>query len=170
MGKRDSVAVYQYDIINNEREPNFSTGGRVMKILLTIDGSDYSLRAAEYAANLMQYIPGSKATLLYVDTLLTLIKTRGGVLPPDFEKVMDVNAGKVLEEAEKIFSERKLGYEVKVLEGYDVATSIANYAKEFHFDQIIMGTRGLGSIKGVLLGSVSHKVLQIAPCVVTVVK
>ena len=141
-----------------------------MKILLTIDGSDYSLRAAEYTANLMQYIPDSSVTLLYVDTLLTLIKTRGGVLPPDFEKALDINAGKALEEAGDIFSEKKLDYDIKILEGYDVATSIANYAKECHFDQIIMGTRGLGGIKGILLGSVSHKVLQIAPCIVTVVK
>ncbi|NLK00776.1 MAG: universal stress protein [Clostridia bacterium] len=141
-----------------------------MKILLTIDGSEYSIRASEYAAKLTKYIPNSKVTLLYVDTLLTLIKTRGGVLPPDFERALDVNAEDALEKAKKIFIEKDLPFDVKVLEGYDVATTIANCAKEFNYDQIIMGTRGLGSIKGILLGSVSHKVLQIAPCAVTVVK
>jgi nucleotide-binding universal stress UspA family protein len=142
----------------------------MMKILLTIDGSDNSLRAAEYTANLMEHMPGSRVTLLYVDTLITLIKTRGGVLPPDFETMIDAGVENALDEAEELFSKKNLPYNIQVLEGYDVAETICRFAKEYNYNQIVMGTRGLGSIKGVLLGSVSHKVLHIAPCPVTIVK
>jgi len=141
-----------------------------VKILLAIDGSENSLRAAEYAANLMVHIPGSRITLVYVDTLATVIKTRGGALPRDYEDVVNQEAKRTLERAEKIFSDKQIPYNAKVLEGYDVAETICDYAKECNYDQIIMGTRGLGSIKGIILGSVSHKVIQIAPCPVIFVK
>ena len=41
---------------------------------------------------------------------------------------------------------------------------IAGYAKANAIDLIVMGRRGLGAIGGLLLGSVSHKVTQLAPC------
>ena len=141
-----------------------------MKILLALDGSENSFRAAEYAASIMQYFPGSRLTIAFVDTLAIQIKMKGGVLPADFEDMVDQGLKTSLERAEKIFAERQLPYNIKVLEGYDVAETICDYAAEYNYEQIIMGTRGLGNIKGIVLGSVSHKVIQIAPCPVTFVK
>ena len=50
------------------------------------------------------------------------------------------------------------------LEIGDPAGVIAEYAKANAVDLIVMGRRGLGAIGGLLLGSVSHKVTQLAPC------
>ena len=50
------------------------------------------------------------------------------------------------------------------------AEEIAAYARKNNVDMIIMGTRGLSAIKEVFLGSVSHKVLQLASCPVVLVK
>ena len=50
------------------------------------------------------------------------------------------------------------------LEVGDPASAIAEYAKANAVDLIVMGRRGLGAIGGLLLGSVSHKVTQLAPC------
>ena len=57
----------------------------------------------------------------------------------------------------------------------DVAQTIARYARELHCDQVIMGTRGLGSggvaaISGLLLGSIATKVLHLVEVPVTLVK
>jgi nucleotide-binding universal stress UspA family protein len=52
----------------------------------------------------------------------------------------------------------------------DSAAAILAVADEEKSDFIVMGTRGLGSIKGLLLGSVSHKVVQLAHCSVITVK
>jgi len=48
--------------------------------------------------------------------------------------------------------------------------AIADFARETGADQIVMGTRGLGAVKGLLLGSVAIRVAQLASCPVTLVK
>jgi nucleotide-binding universal stress UspA family protein len=56
---------------------------------------------------------------------------------------------------------------------YRVGTAgetIADFARETGADHIVMGTRGLGAVKGLLLGSVAIRVAQLAPCPVTLVK
>jgi len=48
--------------------------------------------------------------------------------------------------------------------------TIANYAKEKQCDRIVMGTRGLGAVGGLLLGSVARKVIHLADVPITLVK
>jgi nucleotide-binding universal stress UspA family protein len=38
------------------------------------------------------------------------------------------------------------------------------------FDLVVMGRRGLGGIKGLLMGSLSHKISSMADCTVVTVK
>ncbi len=52
---------------------------------------------------------------------------------------------------------------IRVADG-DPAEVIVDTASREKADLIVMGTRGLGRLKGLLLGSVSHKVVQHAPC------
>jgi len=46
----------------------------------------------------------------------------------------------------------------------DAASKIVQHANDEHADLIVMGPRGLGEIKGMLLGSVTNKVTQLAKC------
>jgi nucleotide-binding universal stress UspA family protein len=57
-----------------------------------------------------------------------------------------------------------------VLEDGDPAETIVRVAHEHHADMIVMGSRGLGGAKGLLMGSVSHKVGQLAECTCVTVK
>ena len=52
---------------------------------------------------------------------------------------------------------------------HTAADDIAELADELDADAIVCGSRGLGAIKGVLLGSVTQRLLHIAPCPVFVV-
>ena len=54
--------------------------------------------------------------------------------------------------------------------GGDPADAILKTAKKEKADMIVLGTRGLGEIKGLFLGSVSHKVSAHADCAVLTVK
>jgi nucleotide-binding universal stress UspA family protein len=56
------------------------------------------------------------------------------------------------------------------LTGGDAADAILDAAKKEKADLIVLGTRGLGEIKGLFLGSVSHKVSAHANCAVMTVK
>ena len=56
----------------------------------------------------------------------------------------------------------------ELLEGPE-AEAILKAAEDLHADLILMGTRGFGAVKGLLIGSVSRKVIHYASCPVMVV-
>ena len=49
------------------------------------------------------------------------------------------------------------------------ATEIGKQAEDMKADAVIMGRRGIGTLKGLLVGSVSSKVMQLVPCTCIVV-
>jgi nucleotide-binding universal stress UspA family protein len=51
-----------------------------------------------------------------------------------------------------------------LIEDGDPANTILRRAKDRHVDMIFLGSRGLGDAKGLLMGSVSHKVAHLAEC------
>ena len=59
--------------------------------------------------------------------------------------------------------------ETEVLDGDAVAEILASIERH-GVDTVVLGSRGLSDVKGLLLGSVSHKVCQLAPCRCVTVK
>jgi nucleotide-binding universal stress UspA family protein len=57
-----------------------------------------------------------------------------------------------------------------VIEDGDPTEQILRYAEKEAANLIVMGSRGLGDLKGLLMGSVSHKVSQMSPCSCITVK
>jgi len=57
-----------------------------------------------------------------------------------------------------------------LLEDGDPVDRILDCARREAADLIVVGTRGLSDIKGILMGSVSHKVIQLSPCTCISVK
>jgi len=51
-----------------------------------------------------------------------------------------------------------------------IAATIDRVAREEHVEHIIMGTRGLGGVRGLLLGSIATQLLHLADAPVTLVK
>lgn len=83
-----------------------------------------------------------------------------------YEKIGEL----ILEAAEQ--TARKAG--VKLIEREvgdgEPAQEILDCAERAGANLIVMGSRGLGEIKGLLMGSVSHKVAQLSPCTCVTVK
>jgi nucleotide-binding universal stress UspA family protein len=79
------------------------------------------------------------------------------------------SADRVLQEALHVIGEIPGELKTDVLEG-PVAEAILAAANVQNSDLIIMGSRGLGMLAGILLGSQSQKVLQHASCPVLIVR
>ena len=132
------------------------------RILVTSDGSAASNRAVGLAANMAVKHDAS----LY---LLNVIREMQ--LPPELKKmarvenigearqdVLDFVAEKILGDAERRAKSKGAKQVRKATSHGDPATAIARYAQRNKIDLIVMGTRGLGKVKGMLMGSVSRKV------------
>lgn len=52
----------------------------------------------------------------------------------------------------------------------DIAETVVNYVREHRIDEVVIGTRGLGSIGSLLLGSLATKIIHLAPVPVTLIK
>jgi nucleotide-binding universal stress UspA family protein len=77
---------------------------------------------------------------------------------------------RLLKNAQSVAREKGVrSLEVMLCEG-NPAEAILDTAKKVDADLIVVGTRGLSGLKELLLGSVSHKVIQLSPCPCLVVK
>jgi nucleotide-binding universal stress UspA family protein len=78
-------------------------------------------------------------------------------------------SAKILDKCKQIAEKSNVKIETVVGEG-DAASNIVGYAQKGDFDTIILGRRGLGRFKEMVLGSISNKVLHHAKCSVMIVK
>jgi nucleotide-binding universal stress UspA family protein len=134
-------------------------------ILLAYDGSDYSNKALVYASSLAEQY-GAELWLIHA-----FPHTSDLLGYEDFEKLFAKrkSAGQaVLDEALQKLDKSKLKVRAELLEGPE-AESILKAAESSEADLIVMGTRGFGAVKGMLVGSVSRKVIHLARCPVMVV-
>ena len=90
------------------------------------------------------------------------------VLPPS--DLLQAVGNQILDRAEETAKEGGVKKVTKVLLSGDAADAILDCAKREKANLIVLGTRGFGEIKGLLLGSVSHKVTSHAPCACLTVK
>ncbi len=139
----------------------------LQKILVAVDGSEFSKKALEFACELAEKFEGS-LNILHVPqgSVADRVMVLGGasiMIHAESEQIEE--AGRTLIEAANKFAAKKLPGKVTTeLRGGDPAAEIVASAKENGADCIVMGTRGLGDLGSLLLGSVSHKVSHSAPC------
>lgn len=141
-------------------------------VLVATDGSEGANRAVDYAAHLAKS-RGAELLIAYVI---------GGYGVPDklfrqFTRAQQVWLQEQLEsDAKHILTSARerahnIGVSVIFLESQsgDVAQSIIEIAREKNAEAIVIGKRGVGRIAGLLLGSVSQKIVSLSPIPVTVI-
>ncbi len=135
------------------------------KVLVPIDGSDNSARALAYALKRVMTDKGLRICLLNVQPPLppSLFVTRAMIAEHHESKSKEA-----LARARRVLMKRRLGADITVRIG-EPAETIVSFARSKHCREIVMGTRGLGGLKGLLLGSVTTKVIHLARVPVTVV-
>jgi nucleotide-binding universal stress UspA family protein len=143
------------------------------KLLLASDGSDNAVRAAEFAAELAAAASIIKITVMVVNDMLEQMKyyspLRSPVVLEEVEVFFKEKTQEALDKTLEVFEKRGIKAEGVIKVG-NPAQEVVDYAREGKFSQIVIGSRGMGSLKGIVLGSVSSKVIHLADCPVTVVK
>lgn len=124
------------------------------KYLLATDGSENSIRAAEYLLK-------TAGTHKQVEIHILSVKE----VAAWFTESVDDNVRRTAE----LFKVADVKTSTHIVEG-ESAQTIVDVANQLGVDQIVLGARGLGRIKGMVLGSVSQKVVQLSTCPVTIIK
>ena len=137
-----------------------------MKILVCTDGSEIAKRAVEYAAD---FAKTYHAEL----TVMCVINHETSMKKPVYDKYGDKThkAKEILKEAKKTIAQA--GGDMEVLDRIavgPVSREIVRIAKAEGFQSIVVGTRGLGGLRRMLLGSVAEDVIHHAHCPVVVVR
>lgn len=141
-------------------------------ILVPFDGSQGAEAALAKAAELAQ-LSGAGLTLLTVYRHHSLLEASMHMvrpdLPDDLDEIMRGHAREVAERGKVLAAEGGVSKPRAFVKAGPVARTITGFAREHGQDLIVIGSRGLGSLEGVLLGSVSHKVTSLAETPILVV-
>ena len=137
------------------------------KILLSVDGSEHALNAARTAADLARAM---KASEIRIVVAYDFIPPYLG--EPNMQYAIDARmeeAKAVMQKAVDAVGDTSCEIHTEIIEG-PAAEAIINVAATRKSDVIVMGSRGLGTLAGLLLGSISQKVVAHAPCPVLIVR
>lgn len=137
-------------------------------LLVAVDGSEHSNRAVELAAELAECLEARVS-------ILNVVPEKAAVIPGATHEYahieqLYISQREVLESVGRdVISRAARTFETRGVEPTNVTVEIGNpahqivsYAERIGADTIVMGRRGLGEIKGLLMGSVSHRVGQLS--------
>jgi nucleotide-binding universal stress UspA family protein len=135
-------------------------------IIAAVDGSERSWQALKCAQSLaVKY--AAKLILVHAYPHTSDLHDFEG-----YEKLLAQRKGageQILKTGRQIIEGKGLEWEFDLLEG-PAADAILSVAEVRNADLIVMGTRGMGAIKGLLFGSIATKVSHYAVCSVLVVR
>ncbi len=138
---------------------------KIKKILVPLDGSKNSMRGLDEGIYLARQCQAT-ITGLYV---VPLAKPQTNSQISYVEKYLLNNAAKFMAKAKKRAAQNGILFDDKVVYG-DEASKIIKFSKQKSYDIIIMGSRGMSSLKETFLGSTSNSVLHKSTIPVLIVK
>lgn len=143
---------------------------QIKRILLPVDGSDASLKAARYALRIAKLLDADIACIHVIDSL-PLLKGMNPALVALYFSPAEEHAKKWIGDVEEMAKKEKVHITSEIIiDVPSVPNAIIEYAAKQHADLIIMGTRGRTGAKKLLLGSVASAVMAHAKCPVLLVR
>lgn len=141
----------------------------MQNVIIPVDGSDASSRALETAIRLTQNTEGAKLHVLNIQSPIVSQNVTRFFSTEMLQDYYEDEGKKALVPALTILEKTERNHTSKVLVGA-LTEVLKNYIAEHNCDHIVMGTRGLGAMPGLILGSVTTKVLNTVDVPVTLVK
>lgn len=130
----------------------------ISSLLVCVDGSENSIKALNYALKFAEKM----------DSRITLLNVQERRLYESSPKIAREFGEKILSKALSAIEKKKIKVDKK-LEFGTPSDSIVEIAEKGNYDLIVLGSRGLGTVKRFLLGSVSDDVSHKAKCSVLIV-
>jgi len=142
---------------------------KINEILVPVDGSESSVRAARFGMRLARAL-GVGVTWFYVFPAASVeLIGMAGMSRADIERASGISG-------ERVFGQLRQALEGELIEQLSFETAMGDPAEEIiaYTEQhdavlVVIGRRGLSRIKTLLLGSVSDKVMRHAKSPVTVI-
>ena len=144
------------------------------RVIVAIDWSEHSERALEAAATLAK-LSGGTVRLLHVHEVARLTPSGPGPLADAIgdvanEELEAVKAKVSVASGELAASGATVTSEIRVALSGQVASEIVEEAGAWGADCVVIGTRGLSNIAGIIMGSTTNKVLNLTTLPVLVVR
>jgi nucleotide-binding universal stress UspA family protein len=123
------------------------------KILVGVDGSEFSEKALEQAIEIAKRF-SAEITVVNVYNI------------PIGQEVSQI----ILDKAEAILENTGVKFKLVSILSSNTPKIITDMAEDEKFDLVVVGSRGMGEIKAFMLGSVSHKISIDSPVSVLIAK
>jgi len=138
-------------------------------VMVATDGSKAANRAVDVAAEITRALAGDLLIATVADSILEeearqLARAEGSV--GDALEVLTTQTLKAAEDRARHLG--ITGIDLRSGSG-EVAQSLMNIVTSSSVEMLVLGRRGRGQLAGLLLGSVSQKLVSLAPCPVVVV-
>ncbi len=143
------------------------------KILVPVDGSPASEKAAEKAIEIAEQYNSEITFISIVDTRYIYTYNIGGIVSLPFNypqittELIELQT-KILNGFTDKFASKDIDIEKIVLPGV-AYEEILKYSQKINCDLIVMGRRGFSKIKRFFVGSVTQRVISDAPCPVLII-
>jgi nucleotide-binding universal stress UspA family protein len=142
----------------------------MLKFLLAVDGSEHARRVIEAVARLARSSAQLEVLILNVRTDPIFYSEISLETYQELDTVARAEQGRVLQQAAEQARAAGLNVVATLDPAGVVVTEILHAATEGQVDQIVLGTRGMGAVGGLFLGSVAQRVLHQASVPVLLVK
>tara|TARA_R110000787_G_scaffold170629_18_gene283341 strand:+ start:3526 stop:3954 length:429 start_codon:yes stop_codon:yes gene_type:complete len=140
------------------------------KIMLACDGSDSAMRALEFAITQSSEHQTTELHLINVQSLpMSYYDALTALSAKELQVALNTLGEETLAPALERLKQTNLSTYHHVHIG-DVAQVISEQAEKLGCEQIIMGSRGLGALKGLMIGSVATRVVHLSSFPVTLIK
>jgi nucleotide-binding universal stress UspA family protein len=138
-------------------------------VLLPVDGSPSATRAVAWLARTLRGRADAHVHLLHVQPAVDAWEVRSHLDAGDVARFESAAHQAVLEPAAATLREAGIGLDTHAVSG-EVAPQVHALVQQLGCDSVVMGTRGLGTVQALLLGSTAMQVLHLVDVPVTLIK
>lgn len=139
------------------------------KFLIPVDGSEASVRAVEAAVKASVLVNGAELLVINVQSPIVSGNVKRFFSAEVLQEYYQDEGRTALAPVKEFLDKAGVNYKAEVVVG-SVADTIASYARTNECTSIFMGTRGLGLVTGLVLGSIATKVISLSDIPVTLIK